>query len=508
MSGEEEGQENRPLRTARLGLAVRAVQAMRSAALPMVAAWFATRTSDVGFGWIFAAGAAIVIAGGLVAWLQWWRLTYHIGTDSIRVESGVFARQARSVPFERIQDVSVEQTPLPRLLGLAELRFETGAGGKDELNLSFLHVEAGENLRQLVRERREDLQVPPASSGPEGAASPSEDTTVFAMDRRRILTFGLFEFSLVIFGVLLGAAQQFDFLLPFDLWDWGAWRDFAQNQNLAWLGGLGQLGAFAAFVGSVLALAAAGVLTGVTRTVLREWNFRLERTTRGFRRRRGMLTLTDMVLPFHRVQAAILQTGWLRKRWGWHAFKLVSLASDSGSGSSNHVVAPFAKMEEIVPLSQLAAIMLPSAETPWQRPLMRRHMLEAGILSVLVLAAVAILIVQDRGAYWAGLLLIVPLFFMLDWLGWRRCFYALDGQQIYWRKGLLRPKIMIAPQVKLQSASVVRGPLGRLLGFVDLHLGLAGGRMALRGLRYNQAQAIRAQLIESMAAVDFSRLPR
>jgi len=44
-----------------------------------------------------------------------------------------------------------------------------------------------------------------------------------------------------------------------------------------------------------------GMLSGIVRTFLRDWDFRLERTSKGFRRRRGMFTRTDVVMPVHRV---------------------------------------------------------------------------------------------------------------------------------------------------------------------------------------------------------------
>ena len=57
----------------------------------------------------------------------------------------------------------------------------------------------------------------------------------------------LFEFSLVVVAVAAGVAQQFDFLLPFEIWDWRGWRDIsdwrAWGDQLsgpgAWLAGLG-----------------------------------------------------------------------------------------------------------------------------------------------------------------------------------------------------------------------------------------------------------------------------
>ena len=75
------------------------------------------------------------------AWLGWRRLTYLTSAEDIRVEHGLLSRSARSVPYERIQDVSIEQKWLPRLLGLAEVKFETGAGGKEEISLAYLSLE-------------------------------------------------------------------------------------------------------------------------------------------------------------------------------------------------------------------------------------------------------------------------------------------------------------------------------------------------------------------------------
>src|SRR5690606_24671089 len=87
-----------------------------------------------------------------------------------------------------------------------------------------------------------------------------------------------------------------------------------------------------------------GIGTGLVRTLLREHGFRLDRSEAGFRRRRGLLTLTDVSIPAKRVQAAILANGPIRRHFGWWVLKLQSLAQDGGKG--DHVVAPLARQEE------------------------------------------------------------------------------------------------------------------------------------------------------------------
>src|SRR3546814_11891092 len=62
--------------------------------------------------------------------------------------------------------------------------------------------------------------------------------------------------------------------------------------------------------------------------VLANWRFRLTREPRALRRTRGLTTRTDVALPVRRVQAAILVTGGLRKRFGWPELRLHNLARD------------------------------------------------------------------------------------------------------------------------------------------------------------------------------------
>ncbi len=202
-----------------------------------------------------------------------------------------------------------------------------------------------------------DTAQEPAAAEPQAASAP----VLFAMDNRRIATFGLFEFSLVIFAVLLGAAQQFDFLLPFNPWDWDEWAAFASNHrhDFDWIGATGRLGAALAVLVGVLAIAGIGMLTGIARTFAREYGFTLERTSKGFRRRRGLFTRTDVVMPVHRVQALRIATGIVRHRFGWQGLEFVSLASDQKNAS--HAVAPFARMDEIAAVVREAGFHLPGA---------------------------------------------------------------------------------------------------------------------------------------------------
>ncbi len=483
-----------PQRLHLAGLFVGFVTRLPQLFVPIAAALYGTRSVDIAVPWVIA---AVLVFSLLFRWLAWLRFHYTLGEDDIRIERGLISRSARAIPYDRIQDVSIEQRPLARAFGLAEVKFETGGGKGDEGTLSFVSREEAERLRETVRARKAADGVSPGPAD-EPAAVP-----VFAMDTRRLVSLGFYSFSLVIFAVLAGGAQQLDFLLPFDLWDFSEWAVLAEGRgvDVAHLSRTGQIG------GALFALAAlivVGSLTGIVRTFLTDYGFRLDRTAKGFRRRRGLLTRTDVVMPVARVQAALIGTGPVRKRRGWYALRFVSLAQD-GKAERHHVVAPLATLDEIWPIAAEAGITPPAADLAFEpaRPGPWLDLwLIAAVLAGLGVAGVAL--ATGVVAWWA-LVMLAPFALALRW-AWRHHSAAVDQAQLYARHGWWNQALAIARQVNVQSVSIVNGPLLRRRGLADVVFGIAGGSLMFRAVPLAMAQAIRAQVLAVAAPVDFSDL--
>lgn len=491
-------------RTAPLSVVLGALGSIRSGIFPAIAIAF----SGIGGGdrlWLaLGVGVAASVIGSAFSFARWRRLTYTIGETDIRVESGLFSRAARSVPFERIQDVSLEAKPLPRLLGLVSVKFETGAGGGDDLSLEYLTASEGERLRQLVRERRDEelAAQSPASDAPAApAANDSEGEVLFAMGAGRLLRFGLFEFSLAVFAVLFGALQYVDNVV--DIWNVDKWYVWLKQQGST----LATLGPYVQAVGAIagaIGLVVIGMASGIVRTVLRDWGFTLTRSARGFRRQRGLLTRTDVVMPAHRVQGLVIGTGLLRYRFGWHGLNFVSLAQDSEGES--HVVAPFAQMDELAPIVTAAGFRLPDEGIAWQRASKRQRTDKALLDSApFVLAAIPVAIFAAPGLF------LIPLGAAVvavaaNLYAWEFRRFALGDTQIFATSGFLSPTSRIATRLKLHSVEIAQGPVARLRGYATVHLGLAGGSFAIAGVPLAEARSLRASVLETIAATDYSRL--
>ncbi len=281
---------------------------------------------------IALAGAAIALLATLLNWL---RFRYGMGEREFVIESGVLHRQRRVIPFDRIQDIDIEQRLLARLFGLAKVRIETGGAAKDEGSLDAVSLAEAHRLREVIRHQggREGAEA-------EGEAPPAEPE-LFRMEMPRLLLAGLFNFSLLYLAVLGGAFQYFDPLIDRYLEDAKNWAVPSREQAA-------KLGLYFT-IAALLLLVVLGVITGLIRTIARDYRFRLFRSPGGLRRQRGLFTLSEVLIPMNRVQLALVETGWIRQRLGWYSLDLQTLNADAQQ-SGHQDAAPFARMEEILPI--------------------------------------------------------------------------------------------------------------------------------------------------------------
>lgn len=442
--------------------------------------------------WRFIAPALalfVLISVGF-AWLAWTRFQWRIGADGIAIRSGVISRKDRVIPFDRIQDVTIEQGLVQRMLGLAKVGFETGSAGEkgDDGKLNAIALAQADALRDHVRDHRSPRVQPlgsdaadqaPMNSATPVAAAPAE-RALFSMGVGRLVHAGIYNFSLAVIGVLFGLLQTFDDLLPFDPFSPAVWFDLAEDSALAsWLLAHQIVSGAAGLLGLILL----GMATGVVRTLLRDWDFRLVRTSRGMRRTRGLATRTDVTIPLARVQAALVDTGWVRRIAGWYELKLQSLASD-GTKESDHVVIPFARLDDVD--SVLAELALDRAgfeddrsaeEGEWHRSLFGASWIGPILLLALGVAQYVItgIIAPDLG--WISVFAIAgaPLLLLLNWLAWRHRRWRLVDGVLHITSGVLSRRHIILPVRNVQSAEITIGPILRRIDGATLTFGVPGG---------------------------------
>lgn len=452
-------------------------------------AWLAVSRS-MWLALLAATGLLILGIAGVV--IYWARFEFRVGADEIRIDHGIVNRTHRSIPFDRVQDVDITQGPLQRLLGLAKVTFETGGGGSagkhsEEGSLHTIALQRAEQIRALVRSRQTSAGAPASDF----SAEAEREQPVYAMGIPRLLLAGAFNFSLAILAALIGFTQTVGNTVGFDPFSESFWRSvLSAGDPVAQYAETHQL---AAIFGGALLLLLLGLVTGIVRTFVREFGFRLDRTEAGLRRRRGLLTRTDVTLPLRRAQAVVVGTGPVRDRFGWQELKLQSLARDD-DGKGDHVLAPLASDGEVDKiLSQLGWRGLVTT-LPWQR-ISRAYVTAFAIgwlpilafatgggLSALYVMAHGVTMNEASGLSFAtelrsfvAIAVVAATPLLARWLGWRRMAYALDGDRLLIKSGWWRRILTILPIAKIQSIDLSENFITRWFGTARLTFGVAGG---------------------------------
>lgn len=485
------------LHPATLALAILALGPKSLNVLPAVAALGFTGN----WAWVVPAIGAFLLFSLLAAWFQWLRFRFLVSDDEVAIESGVFSRQHRTIPFDRIQDVSIEQGLVSRALGIAKVGFETGAGGKEnDASLNAIALDAAQALRTTIRAHRSGVGAVPAAIDAGDAAMPAhEDRLLFAMGLRRLLVAGLFNFSLAALAVVGAAMQFFDGLLPFDfnIFNPMDWIDVAEDYGLdQWL----LAHRWIAAAGGILSLLLIGFVSGIATMIFANWNFRLTREPRALRRTRGLTTRTDVAVPVKRVQAAILITGWLRRRFGWHELRLQSLASD-GEKERDHQVVPFGRLGEVDPVLAEVAIARPDADAAWQHS--HRIVALGGLIGALCAAAgglVAVSFGQPLGWFGPAAALLLGAGSLV---GARFHRWTDMPEQVAIRRGLWKPRTTLLPHASVQSVDLKTDFILRPLGLATLVFGVPGGSSLaaheIRAIPRAAAEDLRIRILAARA---------
>ena len=111
---------------------------------------------------LFIAQAAFLL---LLVRLDYEQRWYIVSDRSLRIREGLMKLHEKTMTFANIQNVTVEQGPLQRLLGIADLKVRTAGGGgsgssgqpgggsKDMHEAFFRGIEGARAVRELILER-------------------------------------------------------------------------------------------------------------------------------------------------------------------------------------------------------------------------------------------------------------------------------------------------------------------------------------------------------------------
>jgi putative membrane protein len=363
----------------------------------------------------------VVVA--VVGWgvLSWWSMRFRLGTETLRIESGILIRRSRRIRLDRVQAVEVQQPLLGRLLGMAELAIET-AGSGTEATLAYLRLDHAHRLRAELLERSAlagrrapvggEPSAGPAGTGTEAGPPPSEAPPEVL---HRVPPGRLFLSQLVRTAPLVTMAIT--------------------TAVVAVMVALGEpLGV------TVLVPAGIAVVSTVGRGFIGQYGFELTRTRRGLGVRAGLLDVRSQSIPLDRVQGVVVLEPIVWRWLGWCEVQVTVAGVDQRGDDDAHLTATLMPVIAGEEGARMVAEVLGGRDA-------RAVALHPG----------------PRAAR------------RLDPVGWRVQALGVADDLLVARRGVLVRRTDLVPRHKIQSCAVRQGPLQRRLGLATLHAHLPPG---------------------------------
>ncbi|WP_326829628.1 PH domain-containing protein [Streptosporangium sp. NBC_01810] len=470
--------------------------------LPLAGVLFLGGFSPGSFVW-----AALGVVGSVAfSAVRWATFTYRIAGDRMELTRSLISRSVRTIPLERIRGVDVSAPPLHRLLGIAVLRIDTGAGGDDkqEGELDGVTVEEGERLKAVLlwharartarRVQAEAASAP--GSGELTAANATEPTTsatvrheagdalperVFFVLPRKWLVYGPLSGSYLLtpFALVAGAVG-----LAFQ---WGG--EFKIDRRVVmgageWLWERPPLLA-AALVLLILAMPVVGVIM----YAVFNWDFTLRASEGYLIAGRGLVTRRSVSLERRRVRGFEFVEG-LVERWAGfgRAWAIVTGLGDSETRGQLLPVAPRDTVLDVVgeAIGPVATGLRPHP------PAARRRRLFRAIFPWLVVAACA----TAAAMFWSGLwwalaapaLLLALLGIPLGLDRYRSLGHTYDGSRLSVRSGSLRRSQAVVEKRAVVGWTLSQTWFQRRVGLLTVTAGVGAGTGGYAALDVDEAE--------------------
>jgi len=134
--------------------------------LLIVIRWLGVGISSLSIGAVLVVGIAITIG---VGWLRRFFTEYTITTKRLNIRQGILSKTESSTNVDRIQNITVRQTAVDRMLKVGSIEFDT-AGDSNSDRFSFIGVNEPQDLRERIMHARDAEKTSGAHDGQGGLA--------------------------------------------------------------------------------------------------------------------------------------------------------------------------------------------------------------------------------------------------------------------------------------------------------------------------------------------------
>ena len=455
--------------------------------------------------WI-AVGIFAVILGLVTFFSIWsfWVFRYRLSATTVEVKSGIFKKKHVDLPFNRIQNIKIEQPFYYRLFGFATMAFDSGGSLAQEARLIGLPLSFAQSLQVQINDIKAHIAPEQIATGDSQDTSPTMNATQSHSNETVVNTRSLSDLvfhgitSNRIFILLAGLAPFVDNIIGFigdKLASWGIDVGHTIESESFIILAIYAISLFLICVGLITVLSIIGA-------IIMFYGYTLSRTTEKFIRRSGLITKHEISVTFSRIQVAIMKQDWLDIVFGRFNLKMEQLngqiANANPGAANNKLMVPsvFAYecrdiLEHVFPQHGLHDIEFLHIS----KRFITRHLSIFAIPMSILTGFLVWNHIQGIPVNW-----LYPIVFACIWsalivLRWWRWGYAVNGTYIYIRKGLFGADRYCIPIDKVQRVTFSQSVFMEKAQLASLKIQLASGSYSIPLINADLAQNIQTYVL-------------
>lgn len=395
---------------------------------------------------------------------------FRVNQDSVEIHKGVFKRLKLNLPFDKIQDVKLEQPIYFRWHNTRVVLLDTAGSAKQEANIVALPEATTNALRDQIQQQKSPLQNPSAQSGVTALDTNENDEV---LNRRSISDLTIHGITNNRVWIILGAFSPFvdDTIRYVD-------NHFADFDLLAMYSVDQQdLVIYLAFVFSTaLAIFLFITLLSIVGAIITFYDYRLVKLEGRLRRLSGLLTKYQISINISRIQHIEYNQDWLDGLFGRInlVYKQISHFAQGAVNDKSSLMVPSVTSQQSVYLGKAAFPHSNPFEQSFQR-ISKRFIVKYSALLTLpvtsgIIAGVLFSQISSLQYFWLLVPIVLQGMIILRWARWG---VYCDQTHLYIRKGLFGVDRVVCPLHKIQQSDYAQSIFQRRVGLANVKIGLA-----------------------------------
>ncbi|WP_199610039.1 PH domain-containing protein [Flocculibacter collagenilyticus] len=436
----------------------------------------------------------------VIALLKFRFYQYRLHQNTIEIRSGVLSKSHINLPFERVQNVKLEQPIYYRLTGYACLQLDTAGSSKQEAQVVALPLGFAEKLKQKILTQHAQSASSPHTHAAEGNAAPvpessaattTQETTLITRSVKDLVIHGISSNRIWIFlGVM---APFFDNIFTylsdvFSLFGINLANLFSTETQSWW-----QIGIYGFMLFFMLMMVLA--VFSIIGAVMSFYGYQLSKDGDKYIRRSGLFTKHEVTMRLSRLQMIVQRQDWLDRLIQRVNLKYeqvnANIQNMAESGVSSKIMVPSitpsesqALIDNVYPDNQLSKIRYMAVNA---RYLVRPIMLYA---LPLFIAGIASFVLQQVMWLSTGLIILSILSVAGAIQTWKRWGFAMDDNYIYVRKGMIGVDYYCVPIYKIQQTAYKQSRFMKPHQLATVQLVLASGSVSIPFIAEAQAYSL------------------